>query len=96
MEVLLTADLHSFFVKKSDAILAMQIRFHSIPILEKFPPMVKKMCRKNFRQYIGLIVVMVIACINSYGQTPTDSLPPDPGALAVHEARITRGGNARL
>ena len=38
---------------------------------------------KKFRHFIGLILVLVLSCINTYGQTPTDSLPPDPGALAV-------------
>ncbi len=47
-----------------------------------FQGWVKTMIKK-LRQFIGLIVIMVLSCINSYGQTPTDSLPPDPGALAV-------------
>ena len=83
MEVLLNAVLHFFLFRKPMQYWHGKYVFIIFPYWKNFHRWFKKMCRKKFKQYIGLIIVMVIACINSYGQTPTDSLPPDPGALAV-------------
>lgn len=39
-----------------------------------------------------LVILMMLAGFSSYGQTPTDDLPPDPGALSVSTVQNMKFG----
>lgn len=76
----------------ANTITVIEIRFHNIPIKETIPILGLDMHNKNWLVNLLVAFALTLVCVTGYGQTPTDDLPPDPGALAVSTVQNMKFG----